>query len=87
MKVLITGADGFVGGYLFDHLSSLEYEVFGTYFLREIKSPNHLYLDITDKESALRCISKIKPDIIYHLAGFSSVGKSFEQPKLCYDVK
>ena len=36
--------------------------------------------DITDFNSLRKLINRIKPDRIYHLAGFSSVGESFAKP-------
>lgn len=85
MKALITGISGFVGSYLSKYLLDKNIEVFG---LDKSKSEsNNTYsIDILDKRAVSEVIEKVEPDLIFHLAGFSSVKKSFEQPELCMKV-
>lgn len=88
MKALITGIPGFVGSHLCELLVEKNIEVFGTYLegeslenLKSVKKNIVLFeCDITDFDSLSKLVKKILPDQIYHLAGFSSVGKSFENP-------
>lgn len=89
MKALVTGIEGFVGSYLAEELSKKGFEVYGTYLdpvKKEVKCIKNFYLDVTDKEEAVKVISKIKPDQIFHLAGFSSVALSWKNPELCHKV-
>jgi GDP-4-dehydro-6-deoxy-D-mannose reductase len=84
---LVTGIRGFVGPYLARELESNGYEVYGL----DIKENNHndhkiFCCDLTDFEATYDVIKKVKPDYIFHLAGFSSVAKSFENPELCFKV-
>jgi GDP-4-dehydro-6-deoxy-D-mannose reductase len=80
---LITGVNGFVGPYLRKELESDEYDVYGF----DLNAGNKVFrCDITDFNSVFSVIKELKPDVIFHLAAFSSVGKSFEDPKKCFDV-
>jgi len=89
---LICGVNGQDGSYLADLLLKKGYEVFGT--SRDVQGSsfsNHQALGIKnqihylsmvpeDFRSVLVAIRTSNPDEIYHLAGQSSVGLSFEQP-------
>ncbi len=83
MKALVTGAEGFVGPYLLSFLQEQGLEVFGTYFEGQKTDKNFYNLDVTNKKSVNDIITQIKPDFLFHLAGFSSVKQSFENPELC----
>lgn len=88
MKVFITGADGFVGGYLADALLRKGFEVHGTYLARSKGVSNHAngvywhLLDITCSKQVTALLKTIQPDQIYHLAAQSSAGLSWEKPAL-----
>ncbi len=75
MRALVTGAGGFVGRYLVDHLRECGDDVVGTTNLaprgegREAFQP----LDITNGPEVGALIERIKPDVIYHLAGIAFV--------------
>src|SRR3989344_1166856 len=89
MKVLITGIEGFVGPYLAKELLKGNHEVYGTYLTHwkdTIKGVKAVHLDVTDKDEAVSVISKIRPDWIFHLAGFSSVAQSWKSPEICFKV-
>ncbi len=91
-KVLITGIGGQDGAYLAAFLLKKGYTVYGTSRDAEVSGFSSLgKLGITDQlnllsmaphdfKSTLTAISKVLPDEIYHLAGQTSVGLSFEQP-------
>lgn len=88
-KVLITGATGFAGSYLAKLLCEKKlYEVHGTYLNDEsIQNVNSLkdslllsQIDLTKKEDVYALIHTIKPDVVYHLAAFTSPADSFKNP-------
>ncbi|MEO0130731.1 MAG: GDP-mannose 4,6-dehydratase [candidate division WOR-3 bacterium] len=89
MKILITGSEGFAGGYLFNLLSNKGYEVYGTYYASpnkiEIKK-NLFFLDIRKKEDVKNLLEKIKPEGIFHLAAQTSVAFSYKEEYLTYEV-
>ena len=70
MRALVTGAGGFVGPYLLDHLRSCGDDVGGT----------DLEVDITDAESIRAAFDEAKPEVVYHLAALSHVGTSWSAP-------
>ena len=89
---LITGIGGQDGSYLAQLLLTKGYSVFGTSRDAGASSFSSLTrLGVFDQvkllsmaphdfKSTLTVISKVQPDEIYHLAGQTSVGLSFEQP-------
>lgn len=81
MQVLITGAGGFVGQHLIQHIQSLDTEatIHGSLLLQnESNVPDVTYhqVDLRDYDAVLACLDIVKPDLIYHLAGQSSPGKA-----------
>jgi|SRR5579885_74641 len=87
-RVLITGASGFVGGYLAQHLLQLGgYEIYGTYRNESSKDASavkdkitFLQADLQDKEQLKKVLSDIKPEGIFHLAAQAAIGESIKNP-------
>ena len=87
-KVLITGASGFAGHHLIEHLLFQEkFEITGTYHSKENfnNSPlkekiRWIKTDLTDTESASNLITQTSPDYIFHLAAASAPSQSFKNP-------
>lgn len=76
MKVLITGIEGFVGQYLAQHLSSLNYQVAGIYYIQPQNQSGDIYQCDIRNYAHLRQIIKINsPQVIFHLAAQSSVAQ------------
>jgi GDP-4-dehydro-6-deoxy-D-mannose reductase len=73
-RALVTGASGFAGPFLIQHLQSLGYEVTGTTHGPDKDLPEGcrpLPLDVTDAGAVRRAVSEVGPDEIYHLAGLT----------------
>lgn len=71
MKIIVTGADGFVGKYLVEQLKKTKGNV--------VIGLDRNQADITNFKSVKKFIVKHQPDQIYHLAGFASgAGKDKE---------
>ncbi len=88
-KILVTGAAGFIGCHLVDHLIDGGFNVFGVDdlsggFLRNVnKKSKFTKLDLRDKKRVDAYIKKIKPDLIYHLAADATEGRSQFTPIEC----
>lgn len=83
-KVLVTGASGFLGGYLLEKLKAEKFSVIPTDI--DITSPEIIYLDVTDFERTRNFFKTHRPDIIIHLAarcgskGKGGGAESFKDP-------
>ncbi len=89
MKILVTGAAGFMGSHLVDRLVELNYEVYGIDdlsggYLENIHPKSvFLKLDLRDREKTERNLKRIKPKIIFHLAADATEGRSQFTPINC----
>jgi GDP-4-dehydro-6-deoxy-D-mannose reductase len=68
VTVLVTGARGFVGRYLVEHLAKQGAPVTG--WGRE-------HVDLLDRRAVSRGIAELRPSVVYHCAGAAHVGQSF----------
>ncbi|MFH1173791.1 MAG: GDP-mannose 4,6-dehydratase [archaeon] len=81
MNLLITGCSGFVGSYLAEHLLAQNHTIHGTDRVEQNVSGVHMHvLDIRNAEAVVTLVQDIRPDYVYHLAGFSSVRESWLHP-------
>ena len=88
-RILVTGHTGFKGSWLCKWLNHLDAEVFG-YSLKPSTEPNHFELsnpkvnshinNIQDLNSLRNFITKIEPEIIFHLAAQPLVLESYQEP-------
>ena len=100
-RALITGISGQDGSYLSELLLSKGYEVHGIVRRTAIEDPRHglwrfspemidnitLHIGSLDSYPSLYdCVSKTKPDEIYHLAAQSFVPTSFTVPIVTADM-
>lgn len=70
VRALVTGAIGFVGPYLVQHLADAGDDVVGS----------EAEVDVTDAERLQRSLLETKPEVVYHLAAMSHVGESWNAP-------
>jgi len=83
IRVLITGATGFVGGHLIRALEEegpSAFEIFGTtYPDAPPPSGNKLFfLDLRSEKDVIKIVGEIRPDWIFHLAAISNVRRSWQ---------
>lgn len=88
MRALITGVDGFVGYYLSKHLIEQGDEVIGTTILPDYSNDaiEVQQMNLLDVNNVRDVLSTVQPEVIYHLAGQSAVGLSWDKPALTIDI-
>lgn len=82
MRILITGHDGFTGGYVAEAFKKAGHEVVGLTLLET--GPGQIACDLTNKDEVGRVIDEIRPDGVIHLAAISFVGE--KDPTAFYEV-
>ncbi len=91
-RVLITGADGFVGRHLASFLAREDdVKVLGLDLRPGRDEPpwdrcEYGECDILDRGSVFSHVQRFRPDHVFHLAAQSSVRRSWEDPGLTYDI-
>lgn len=80
MKVAVTGARGFVGPHLVDHLEACGDEVLPL----DRHGPDSF--DVTDAAQVRSRLTDARPEIVYHLAALSHVGESWKSPAASFRV-
>ena len=65
---LVTGARGFVGRYMVEHLESAG---------ARVAAWGREDVDLLDRRAVVRAVSELRPTAVYHCAGAAHVGQSF----------
>ena len=93
MNILITGATGFVGGYLISALlEQLDGRLYGLVRTCDKLLPEHqgkvtcFEGDLLDATFVEKVLHDVNPDIIYHLAGQASEPASWANPWQTYQT-
>jgi len=89
MRVLVTGAGGFVGRHLVAHLLRRGHEVFAAVHRRKHPFPSGteiLVINVLQVEQLQNVLGAVKPDAIVHLAAQSMVGISWNDPGSTFAV-
>ena len=83
-SILVTGAGGFVGKHLLSALGSAfpSSKIIGTAQNSECDET----LDITERGQVHATISRLQPDICFHLAGISAIGAARANPRGAWEV-
>ncbi|MBI2580183.1 GDP-mannose 4,6-dehydratase [Candidatus Woesearchaeota archaeon] len=82
-RALITGVSGFVGPYLVKHLVNNGFEVFGVDRSgKKVEGCAVERCDVTDYDAVAAVVKQAQPSFIFHLAGQSSVARSWKEPGL-----
>ena len=77
MRALVTGATGFVGPHLVDHLRASGDEVVGL---------DEGIVEVCDPEAVSSWLEAHRPEVVYHLAGWADVGGSWAAPQQAFRV-
>lgn len=93
MRILITGITGFVGGHLTELLAAegghtvagLSRHAVWPAQLVHLAGVANLYpAELADGPAVERVIREVRPDWVFHLAGYANPGKSFREPAACW---
>ncbi|HSH04821.1 MAG TPA: GDP-mannose 4,6-dehydratase [Anaerolineae bacterium] len=86
MRILVTGGSGFAGSFLVDDLVAAGHEVA---VLARAGSASRVrdgvevvVGDLLEREGLIAAVAAFEPALIYHLAGWASVGGSWREPAL-----
>lgn len=86
MRVLITGASGLAGGHLARACAEAGDEVIGISRsgtvggMGRVRGVETRVVDLLDAGATANLLVDLQPDVVYHLAALSSVGRSWEDP-------
>ena len=78
MRILVTGATGFVGRWLTEELRAAGHDPIGAPGIQE--------LDVTDASAVSRFVREVAPDAIAHLAGMAYARDAAADPEGAMDV-
>jgi GDP-4-dehydro-6-deoxy-D-mannose reductase len=74
VKALVTGGRGFVGRHLVAHLRAS-----GDVVVTSDRRGRHA-VDIVERDAMRDALRQHRPEVVYHLAAFTHVGRSFREP-------
>jgi GDP-4-dehydro-6-deoxy-D-mannose reductase len=78
VKALVTGSSGFVGPHLVAHLEASGDDV--------PRDPPDGPVDIVDPAAVRAWFEAVRPEVVYHLAGWADVGGSWNAPEEVFSV-
>ncbi|MGH9512035.1 MAG: GDP-mannose 4,6-dehydratase [Terriglobales bacterium] len=87
--ILVTGGTGFVGKHLIALLQRQESQIAVLSSTKEEHPETgvrYYQVDVRNRDGVQAVVRDVAPRLIYHLAGISSVGSAWENPRLTYEV-
>jgi dTDP-glucose 4,6-dehydratase len=86
MKVVVTGATGFIGSHLIPKLIDKGYDVWSmeryvTGRIGQTHRVKTVYADLVDGFTVRKALRTVQPDVVIHLASISPVAFSFDHPQ------
>jgi len=94
MRILVTGATGFVGSRLLERLAemgghdlySMQRYVTGRYVLGADHGVKVVFCDLRDHFAVKCAIREVQPEVVFHLAAISPVSYSYDHPNEVLDA-
>lgn len=86
MRVLVTGADGFVGRYMTAELADAGHEPVAAVHKESDLDLAAVTFDVRDSEAVAKALAEVQPDGVVHLAGQASPALSWKDPTSTYEV-
>ena len=88
MKILLTGAGGFVGGHLIELLLAHGHELcsMGYGAPKGLAAEKHREIDILDKAAVKALVAEFEPEALVHLAAISNVPVCWQNPAKAISV-
>ncbi len=89
MRILVTGAAGFMGSHLVDALVQAGHEVYGVDdlsggYARNVNPKSKFTkLDLRERDAVAKYVASVKPELLFHLAADATEGRSQFTPVQC----
>lgn len=83
-RVLITGANGFIGTKIYERFEEKGYEVMGWDIVANDATKKIKCFNMACAEDVYQEINEYRPDIVIHCAGSADVGRSVQNPDTDY---
>ncbi len=83
-RVLLVGGSGMLGSNMV--VSNPAFDLYPTYLRNRIAHPRAFQLDISDRDSVLKRVEAVKPEIIVHAGGMTKPTDCEKEPALAYRV-
>jgi dTDP-4-dehydrorhamnose reductase len=84
-KILITGANGYIGSNLRIFLKRSKYDVYG-FTSKGVPGEKIYHLDMTDRQKIFDALNFVNPDVIVHTAALSSLNECERNPELARKI-
>jgi len=83
-RVLLVGGSGMLGSNIV--VSNSAFDLYPTYLRNRIAHPGALQLDISDRDSVLKRVEAIKPEVIVHAGGMTKPTACEREPAMAHRV-